>query len=215
MSMRKSSQKKAKELRVALRTFPEWPVERVMEVARTLYATAPFQGDSWNDKVRWKSLARRANDFLDQLHAACTEIAKERSATDAAYRRSEERLMASETLPDQVPFEQAARFITSEKRKDRALPKLKKLVLWKPRYFGGLLGKSPTSREVNAQLKLWQRSGMPLAEVRELRILFEASWPRIIASQNSTKGKKRGPRLNRKDKPMIAALLRESASEAS
>ncbi len=51
MSKRKASQKKAKEQRVALRTFPEWPVEQVMEVARTLYATAPFQSDSWNDKV--------------------------------------------------------------------------------------------------------------------------------------------------------------------
>ncbi|MDQ3117239.1 MAG: hypothetical protein M3Q86_11650 [Verrucomicrobiota bacterium] len=181
-----------------LRTFRAWPIEQVMEVMRTLYETAPFQSDAG-----WKMLARRAYDFLDQSHAACVAIDKERSATDDTYRLADKQRLSAETLPEQVPFEQAAKFITNEDRKDRALPKLKKLVLSKPRYFGT----ASKAANVNAQLRRWQNSGMSRSEALELRAVFEASWPGIVAKQNSAK--KRRPRLNAKDVPVMRALLSE------
>lgn len=176
-----------------LRTFRAWPIEQVMEVMCTLYEAAPFQSD-----VGWKTLARRAYDFLDQSHAACVAIDKERTAKGDTYRLAEDRRLSAETLPEQVPFEQAAKFITKEKRNDRALSKLKKLVLSKPHYFNWKVG---------AQLRHWKTSGMSRSDTVELGALFEESWPDIVAKQNSAK--KRRPRLNAKDVPVMRALLSE------
>src|SRR5438477_12825545 len=126
MSKQKASPEKAQRRGLRLREFPEWPVEQVMEVARMLYATAPFKRELWNNKSHWTLLARQACDFLDHLHKACKEISEQRSATHRAYRHAEELNQELETLPEIVPFNNAAKIITKERVKARSLTKLKK-----------------------------------------------------------------------------------------
>ena len=196
-----------------LREFPEWPFEQVEEVARMLYATAPFGRESWNNRVLWTSLARQACDFLDHLHNACGEVTRQRRTKHTSYRRDEERIAKAKTLPGVVPFEKAARIITNQKRTERARMNLKTLVLKNPRYFGGLFGKPPTVQAVNGLIKRWRKTGIPRRDVMELQNLFEGSWPHIIAEQNREKAGKRKPRLNVKDKPVIREVLREIQSD--
>ncbi len=209
MNKEKANAKGAAPVQAKLREFPPWPLEPVMEVARMLYASAPFNCDLWSHKHRWTSLARQASDFLDHLHEGCEEIARQRRGMHNAYRRAEARALKAETLPDVVPFAKAARTITNERRTDRALKNLKTLVLKNPRYFGGLFGNPPTTRRVNTMIARWRKTGFPRSEVMELQRLFEDSWPGIIAAQNSEKTRKRKPRLNPKDKPLIGAVLNE------
>jgi hypothetical protein len=43
----------------------------------------------------------------------------------------------------------------------------------------------------------------------EFQAVFEKSWPRIIAELNRRKAKKRGAKLNPKDKPLVREVLCE------
>jgi hypothetical protein len=181
-----------------LREFPDWPDEQVIETARMLYALRPFKIDS-KSELQWNSLAREAFDFLDNLHKASNEIARRRTLQDAAYRRAETRTAeAKAKLPEIVPFDKAVLFITREERTKRALPKFKRFVLSLPDYFGGLVGKPPKLRTLNAQIKRWRKTGIPRREVLELQAVFEGSWPRVKSSKAKVKKRKPWPDDKRK-----------------
>ena len=184
-----------------LREFPEWPLERVMEVAQMLYSLRPFNISSKSD-IQWNSLASEAFDFLDYLHRACEEIRKRRSLQDAAYRRAETRTTAAEKLPAIVPFDKALLFITSEQRTKRATPKFQKFV--RARWS------EPELRRLNSkQIRRWRKTGIPRHTVIELQAEFDNSWRTIVAQENRNKAKKRRPKLNPKDKTVILEVLRE------
>lgn len=188
------------------RIFNDYPVEPVIETARMLYALHPFASDD-KSEIKWNSLAQQAFDFLDNLHNAVTEIARRRSATDAAYRRAEKRSADAEKLPDVVPFDKAIRVITSQSHTQRAELKFKALVLG--------IAKTPTTKELRAQVKQWRKEGMPRGEVMELQAHHDNA-VRITREKREAKHKqakkqkrkRRGPRLDEKDKPVIHELLR-------
>ena len=102
----------------------DWSFEEVEKVARTLYAHAPFKV---NDQERWKALVRQVFDFLDNLDLACEEILRKRMEKREIAGEASVAAHAASYLPFTVQFERAARFITGEKRKDRALSKLDKV----------------------------------------------------------------------------------------
>jgi hypothetical protein len=217
-----------------LREFPDWPDEQVIETARMLYALRPFKIDS-KSELQWNSLAREAFDFLDNLHKACNEIARRRGVQNAAYRSAENRAAEAEEnlleivydneseIPEQlkpyckqtngkwtlqiVPLDKAIRLITHEKRTKRAETNFKKLVLSLPDYFGGLVGKPPTLRTLNAWIKRLRNTGIPRREVLELQSLFDGEWPRIKSSENRAKAKKRKPWPEERRKSALSATF--------
>ena len=101
----------------------DWSFEEVERVVRMLCAHAPFKV---KDKERWKALVREAFDFLDNLDEACEEILEKRMERREMVAEASARAFAARHLPFTVPFEQAMRFITGEKRKKRALERSKK-----------------------------------------------------------------------------------------
>ena len=117
-----------------LREFPEWPREQVEEVARMLYSLAPFNRELWRDEFRWRSLARQAFEFLDNLHKACDKIAKERGERHKHYIALSTELAETDKLPEIVLFNKAARIVTDERSTSRALPKLNKVLKRLPKY---------------------------------------------------------------------------------
>jgi|SRR5262249_41445719 len=158
-----------------LREFPQYPVEQVMEVARMLYANAPFKPELWREKWRWHSLARQAFDFLDNLSAACAEIARQRSATDAGYRRAEKRIADAEKWKDPMRLETGATRATREQHIPRALAKLEAIL---PQYLGsgikpltGGVSKPATPQTIRAQIAHWRKRGITRDEVMELQRL--------------------------------------------
>jgi hypothetical protein len=193
--------KRLREDESGLREFPEWPLERVMEVAQMLYALRPFN-ITGKSQIQWNSLAREAFDFLDYLHQACEKITKRRTLQDAAYRRAETRTTAAEKLPEIVPFDKALLFITREQRTKRAQSKFEKFV--RARWNQAEL------RRLNAQqIRRWRKTGIPRHTVMELQAEFDNSWRSIVADENRNKAKKRGPKLNPKHKAVIREVLRE------
>jgi hypothetical protein len=187
----------------------EHSFEEVIETAQMLYALRPFKRELWRDAWRWKLLAREAFEFLDKLHKACEEVARQRSLQDAAYRRAEKRSAEAEKLPEIVPLKKALREITNQHTAERATKNFKTFVRHNPRYFGGLFGNAPTPQMLNAQIKRWRKTGISRGEVMEFQAVFEKSWPRIIAELNRRKAKKRGAKLNPKDKPLVREVLCE------
>ena len=160
-----------------LREFREYTLEQVEEVARSLYALAPFDVNT-SEKMRWNLLAQQAFDFLDNFHKACDEIAKRRRQLGEHYAAVTARLARAEKLPpDIVSFDHAARFVTREKRTARALPKFEKLLrLVTPRYTTG------------PEIKRWRKTGIPHSTVRDLQRMHEAHEEALrVTRQNRAK----------------------------
>ena len=200
-----------------LREFPEHEIKDVMEVARMLYALAPFKRELWGETGRWRSLARQAYDFLDRLSAACAEIQKSRSAMDAAYRRAEKRSAEAEKWPEIMPYEKAAREITRESHTRRALPKFEKFVFSMPRYFGDGV-REASRQEICALIKGWKKNGIPRDWVEDLQIAHDKAVrierekreaQREREQAKTRKRKPRGARHDPKNKPVIREVLRE------
>jgi hypothetical protein len=167
------------------REFKRWPTKRVMEVAQMLYAVRPALPPNEKSEWKWNALAREANGFLDNLHAACERVAQYRRATDAAYRKSEKR--SAQAISDVEPFTSALKIITHQERRDRAEKKFETHVLpLLPRYF------KMTTRELRAQMKRWRRDAMPRDVVIELQIVYENAVR--IAREKREQTRKRKPR---------------------
>ena len=168
------------------REFPDWPLDQVEEVARMLYTVAPFRSELWRDEYRWKSLARQAFDFLDNLHVACEQIAKQRRTMHEHYAALTAQFVETDKLPEIVPFNKTARIVTGESSTSRAVPKLNKVLKRLPKYV---------SRK---ELRRWQNDGIPRDLVRELKRVFESEWPLVIAEQNSARRKRRAARSDKR-----------------
>jgi hypothetical protein len=224
MSKRKRNVDSAVPPQPKLREFPNWPFEQVMEVARMLYAVRPFEIKSKAAWFHWNALIEEAFAFLDQLHKFYEELAGERSLWDAEYRRREKEAAEATKLPDLVPVEKAMRFITCQERTKIAKKNFDKFVRYN-RYSG----KSPeqflpilrrvrslshyglTFRTLNGQIALWRKTGVPRSLVLLLREMFKDSWKEIKSEESRAKAykrRKRGPRLNPKDKRVIREILR-------
>jgi hypothetical protein len=207
-----------------LREFRDWRFEQVEKVARMLYARAPFDVHT-SEKTRWNLLVRQAFDFLDNLHKAHEEIAGRRRIQGERYAAMNIRLAEAEELPDIVPLDKAARWITHETHSDRALPKFEKFLHFNARRervplmrpdddpafrdkWAGLLPKLPAKkkRELDAQLKRWQENGIPRDQARNLKSLFEDEWPLVVADQNRAKSKRGDKRRGAKIPELRTAL---------
>ncbi len=193
----------------------DWSFEEVERVVRMLCAHAPFKV---KDKERWKALVREAFDFLDNLDEACEEILEKRMERREMVAEASARAFAARHLPFTVPFEQAMRFITGEKRKKRALERFKKVLrydarriphAWPWRYSASrisrawpatALPKLPAAkkRQLEAQLKMWEQNGIRRYEVVRLRWLFEGERPLVKAGQNRANARKRPKRTDRR-----------------
>jgi len=192
----------------------DWSFEEVERVARMLYAHAPF---NVKDGERWKALAQRAFDFLDNLNGACQEILTKRMEKREIVGEASERAHAARHLPFRVPFKQAVRFITDENRIDRGLPKFKKVLCydarrihpWPWRSYGRSISQSWLSiappklaaerkRQLKAQLKKWHTNGIPRYEVVRLRWLCQEVWPLVKVEQNRAKARKRAKRTDKR-----------------
>jgi hypothetical protein len=197
----------------------DWPLDQVKELARELYKYTPFDV---KDTERWKALVRRAFDVFDNLDRACVEIQGERRET--WERDAEAKARAEDThkkLPAVVPFEKAVRFITGEKRTDRALPKFVKLLHYEGRQARGPLAKllpnlpPEKDHEIDLTLENWGQEGMPRFQVLRMRLLFQNLWPRVRvernpANQRKHKRRARVPRDSR-TKKIITALVQEQS----
>jgi hypothetical protein len=149
---------------------------------------------------------RRACQYLDEVHEAHAEIAAERRERDKGYRRAEARATEAEDLPEIVPVKKALRFITSQDRTERAESNFKTFVHCCPDYFAGLRG-APDNPD--ALLRKWRKDGsIPLRATMELRAKYQQEWPRVKGRPGVGKQRKRGPRLNEKDKPVIREVVR-------
>lgn len=180
-----------------LREFPEWPFEQVEEVARMLYAVRPFKRELWLDEHRWKSLARQAFDFLDNLHGACDEIAKQRRELGEHYAALSAQLAETDKLSEIVPYKKASQIVTGEVSTSRSVQKLNKVLKTLPKYVS------------SSELRRWQNDGIPRDLLRELERVFKSEWPRIKSEQNSAKKKRRGatrPEAERRLQPALSEL---------
>ena len=63
-------------------------------------------------KLHYKSLARQAADFRDNLWKACAAVARERTVKNTIYRQIEERAKLADELPEIAPFDDAVKLIT-------------------------------------------------------------------------------------------------------
>jgi len=68
-------------------------------------------------KLHYKSLARQAADFRDNLWKACAAVARERTVKNTFYRQIEERAKLADELPEIAPFDDAVKLITREATK--------------------------------------------------------------------------------------------------
>lgn len=187
-----------------------------------------------SSELRWNELAQEAFDFLDKLHKACEEVASERSLLDAACRRYEKEA-AEAKLPDLVPVEKMLRFITDKGRTKLAKPIFEKFERYNRRCFGKWFGERPTHEKVvaiinsvdspetrkaldrcaltfwtlNGPIARYRKTGVPRSFVLGLRQMFKDTWGEVIAEENRAKAKRKGPRLNPKDEPVILEVLRE------
>jgi hypothetical protein len=154
---------------------PDWSIEQVAEVARTLYAVEPFDVNT-SEKIRWDMLVRKAFAFLDNLHEAYKQTAQRKEARPAYVVVNERYAAAAKgklpvssekeaNLP--VPFEKAARFITREATTDRALPKLKKVLHCQARQQGH--DDAWIENTLEAKFVYWREHGIPRTEVLMLR----------------------------------------------
>jgi hypothetical protein len=185
------SKRKSNEPELELRTLNRYSVEQVVEVARMLYALAPFE---WDDFPRWDALVRQAYTWLDNAHYFCEAIGRERSARDASFRRAKKRSAELKRLADIVPYKKAVCRIMNDRHFPRVLPRFKNLVCSSPllaRYFD-LIGVVP-----GELLKRWPKEGIPLHHVHELHSAHE----RQVESERQklkaklAKKRKRKPRL--------------------
>ncbi len=69
-------------------------------------------------KLHYKSLARQAADFRDNLWKACAAVARERTVKNTFYRQIEERAKLADELPEIAPFA-SRRFHNSAPRRSR------------------------------------------------------------------------------------------------
>jgi len=113
---------------VSVRAQADWPLDQIKELALKLYVRFPF--DEEEHPERWKDLVREAFIIFDNLDEACKEILKERSEDRRAAARTQD---AYQKLPVLVPFDKAVRYITGEKRTDRARSKFIKLLSYEAR----------------------------------------------------------------------------------
>jgi hypothetical protein len=167
-----------------LREFTEYTSQQVEEVARMLYALRPFDVHA-NETTRWNLLVQEAFEFLDKLHKAREEIGERRRKKGERYAYVNARLAEADKLPDMVPLEKAARWITRETHTARALPKLKKVLRFQAEHAG--YDKSWIEKTLDEQLFDWRRKRIPRDEVVALRGDFERLWPEIVAEQNRAK----------------------------
>jgi len=164
----------------------DWPLEQVKQLALELYARFPFDDE---DTERWNDLARQAFLVLDNLDEACKEVLKERSKDRRRAARVND---AYQKLSASVTFDEAARYITGEKRTDRARSKFNKFLEYDARFvpFEGVSPKlsAEQKRQLKAQLK---KKRIPRHEVVRLRWLFEGKWLLIKAEQSQANRAKR------------------------
>jgi hypothetical protein len=173
---------------------PDWSIEQVAKVARTLYAIEPFEVNT-SENIRWNMLVQKAFTFLENLHEAYKQIAAQRKeagpasaavnewlavSADAKLRVSSEK---EAKLP--VPFEKAARFITREATTDGALPKLKKVLHCQARQEGH--DDAWIENTLEAKFVYWREHGIPRTEVLTLRGAYERWWDSIVAEQDRAK----------------------------
>jgi hypothetical protein len=183
----------------AAREQADWPLEQVRQLALELYVRFPFDDE---DTERWKDLAREAFWVFDNLDEACEEVLRERSEDRRAAARETD---AYKRLPAMVPFESAVRYITGEKRPDRAERKFNKISNYEARIvpFEGVSPKLSTKQkkqlqQLRAQLKKWRTNGIRRQEAIQLQSRYEAYWRLIVAEQNSAKVRKRAKRTDRR-----------------
>lgn len=189
----------------------DWPVEKVKQLALELYVRFPFDED---DTERWKDLAREAFWVFDNLDEACKEVLRERSEDRRASARLTE---AHRKLPALVPFDKAARYITGEKRTDRATPKFIMFLSYEARVipFEGVSPKlsAEQRRQLRAQLEKWRNKGIIREQAMQMQSRFERYWPVVRADLNSANRmkQKRRPRLPHDPdaRKIIRAVLRE------
>jgi hypothetical protein len=171
----------------------DWPVEQIKEFARELYIRFPFDDDD-DDTERWKDLVREAFIVFDKLDEACKEILRERSEERKAQARERH---AYAKLSSVAPFDRAVRYITGEKRTERALRKLEKVLSYEARiipFEGDVSPKLSVKerRQIDARFKRWRENGIRRAEALQLQSRFERYWPLVVAEQNSPKARRRG-----------------------
>jgi hypothetical protein len=168
------------------REFNDYPVDEVMEVARMLYAIKPFKLTGAMAALHWSDLVWNANLFLDKLHAKVVEIAQRRRRL---HDRKAQIAEAEELLHDPVPVDKGVRYITDKGRTTDALRNFRKFVRYLPRYFGGVVGKPQTPE---ALFEHWRKTGgMPRDWAIEMRILYQDTWPLVLAKEQSEKARKR------------------------
>jgi hypothetical protein len=194
-------------------------VKQVKELARELYKNAPFDV---KDTERWKGLVRQAFDFFDNLDKTCVEIQRERCETWERDAEAKARAGgAKKNLPAVVSLDEAARYITGEKRTDRALPKFVKVLHYEGRQARGPLAKllpnlpPEKEHEIDLALEYWGQDGIARSHVIRLRLLFQKLWPRAKVEQNPANQRKhkRRARVPRDSntKKIITALVREQS----
>jgi len=192
-------------------------LDRIKDLVFELYKAAPFD---LKDKKRLKALVQQAFDFLHDLDKTCVEIQRERR--EAWERDAEARARAEATntkLPDAVALNEAARYITGEKRTARALPKFMKFLHYEARLaqapVAKILPNLPPEKEHDIDLTLenWSQEGIRRSYVIQLRLLFQKLWPLIKVESNRPKlrKRKRRARLPRDSdtKKTITAVIQE------
>lgn len=164
------------------RLFP-WSIDDVEKVASNYYSL----GESGDEEARWKRAATQAVQYLVRRRAACRVAIGGRLAYERLKLQSKQSPWPPDELSEPNAFDKAVRYITNEKRTDRALPKLRQLL----RFNQEKSGSRQSTTKWQRQLELWRKRGISREEIRELQRRFAQTWPRIKARQNRKRAFKR------------------------
>jgi hypothetical protein len=177
-------------------SFP-WSIEEVEVIADDFFKK---KSPSLGEDLRWSTAAREAVAYLRARRRACEKAIeyhrKSTAAVIAARKLSQER---EQQLPAVVPYERAVRFITHERKWDRALDKFKKFALHLQQRQGRLsTPNNKTAREAaEKDLQSVRGKSMERQQVVELEQHFLGFWEHHLTSQKHAAGKKGGrPRKN-------------------
>jgi hypothetical protein len=187
-----------------------YSLSQVKEVVLMLYPQHPFQFDSITSAFDWDLLIGQAFDFLDKLDEAYWR----RENKDAVIREARESVSALK-LPLNatgcVLFNPAVKAITRQQKLQRALERFEALPLM-DHFYGTTL--KPLTKLWDEEIARWRENGMPLNEVIWRRSRYDEKayhrW-RIATAGTRERAKKRKPRFNKKDEPVIREVYRDKA----
>jgi hypothetical protein len=176
-------------------------LSQVEPVVRMLYEKQPFDLESKPEQ--WKTLLRRACQYLDEVDEAHRAVAMERAERDEAYRKAEEREAGAEKWKDNVlPYEQAARFITGQPTTTRATKNFENYVR-AATYYG--FDRPPVRRDEE------QKSHLLSARVQ----LPYWEWPKDDYSNRKTDSVGLPALVPTHDKPPVEMGLEERAKRVA